>query len=92
MALFVVDGKVTEMDLELLKRKIEEVEMINHSLGIVCKTIIDINEATSNDIELGLGEGHISGLNKATHCLYEYQSEKLDLIYNLISERRNTIQ
>lgn len=87
MALFVVDEKVTQMDLELLKRKIEEVEMINHSIGIVCRIIIDINEATSNDIDLGIGEGHISGLNKATHCLYEYQSEKLDFIYSIISKK-----
>lgn len=74
------------MDLELLKRKIEEVEMINHSIGIVCRTVVDMNEAASNDIELGINEGHLSGLNRAAHCLYEYQSEKLDLLYSMVSE------
>ncbi|MCQ6260600.1 hypothetical protein MLD55_01535 [Alcanivorax sp. MM125-6] len=74
------------MDMEQLKQKLEEVEMVNHSIGIISQTISDINDTCITDTVLEFSETHTKGLNKAIFQLYEFQSEKLDNLFSSIDK------
>ena len=82
------EEKVTDMDEEQLKRKLEEIENVNFALSIISQTISDINNTCITDTVLEFSEAHTKGLNKAMGQLCEFQSEKLDTLISFINKEK----